>query len=220
MGAAAPPWRLVVIWATGADTTLDGVFRVQALRRVPGERGGAGAWERFDRWCDPFPESERERATARMLREYGVRGADLAGAPGAEAVFGELAAFLDGGPVLTVDQRGFEAWYARLRPGVDHATAFRACFPGGSITGAPKKRAREIIAELEPGPRGLYTGALGWFGFNGESQFSIAIRTVAIEGGEAHFHVGSGIVADSLPEAEWQETLDKAAGILLAAERV
>ena len=108
----------------------------------------------------------------------------------------------------------------RLRAGVDHAAAFRACFPGGSITGAPKKRAREIIAELEPEPRGLYTGALGWFGFNGESQFSIAIRTVVIERGEAHFHVGSGIVADSSPEAEWQETLDKAAGILLAAERL
>ena len=108
----------------------------------------------------------------------------------------------------------------RLREGVDHASALRACFPGGSITGAPKKRAREIIAELEPCPRGLYTGALGWFGFNGESQFSIAIRTVVIEGGEAHFHVGAGIVADSSPEAEWQETLDKAAGILLAAERL
>jgi aminodeoxychorismate synthase component I len=114
----------------------------------------------------------------------------------------------------------------RLRPGVDHASAFRACFPGGSITGAPKKRAREIIAELESEPRGLYTGALGWFGFNGESQFSIAIRTVVIERNKdgtsagAHFHVGSGIVADSSPEAEWQETLDKAAGILLAAERL
>ena len=108
----------------------------------------------------------------------------------------------------------------RLRAGVDHAAAFRACFPGGSITGAPKKRAREIIAELEPTPRGLYTGALGWFGFNGESQFSIGIRTVVVERGEAHFQVGSGIVADSSPEAEWQETLDKAAGILLASERL
>ena len=114
----------------------------------------------------------------------------------------------------------------RLREGVDHAAALRACFPGGSITGAPKRRAREIIAELEPVPRGLYTGALGWFGFNGESQFSIAIRTVVVEranfgtNAEAHFHVGSGIVADSSPEAEWQETLDKAAGILLAAERL
>lgn len=108
----------------------------------------------------------------------------------------------------------------RLRAGIDHASALAACFPGGSITGAPKKRAREIIAELEPEPRGLYTGAIGWLGFNGESQFSIAIRTAVIENREAHFHVGAGIVADSLPEAEWQETLDKAAGLLLAASRL
>ncbi|MEQ1852943.1 MAG: aminodeoxychorismate synthase component I [Chthoniobacteraceae bacterium] len=108
----------------------------------------------------------------------------------------------------------------RLRDGADHPEALRACFPGGSITGAPKKRAREIIAELEPEPRGLYTGALGWFGFNGESQFAIAIRTVVIGGDRAQFHVGAGIVADSSPGAEWQETLDKAAGILLAAGRL
>jgi len=76
-----------------------------------------------------------------------------------------------------------------------------------------------LIAELETVPRGLYTGAIGWFGFNGESQFSIAIRTVVIEGEEAHFHVGAGIVTASIPEAEWQETWDKAAGIMLAAER-
>ena len=108
----------------------------------------------------------------------------------------------------------------QLRPEVDAVSALRAVFPGGSITGAPKKRAREIIAELEPVPRGLYTGALGYFGFNGESQFSIAIRTLVIECGTAHFHVGAGIVADSVPAKEWEETLHKAAGILLAAERV
>ena len=107
----------------------------------------------------------------------------------------------------------------RLRADVDHVAALRACFPGGSITGAPKKRAMDIIAELEPVSRGLFTGAIGYFGFNGASQFNIAIRTVVIENGEAHFHVGAGIVADSQPAAEWQETLDKAAGILLAARR-
>lgn len=107
-----------------------------------------------------------------------------------------------------------------LRAGVDHVTALQSCFPGGSITGAPKKRAREIIAGIEPVPRGLYTGAIGWFGFNGESRFSIAIRTVVIENSVAHFHVGAGIVADSVPEMEYEETLDKAAGILLAAERM
>ena len=108
----------------------------------------------------------------------------------------------------------------RLRAEMDHVSALQSCFPGGSITGAPKKRACEIIAELEPVPRGLYTGAIGYFGFNGESQFSIAIRTVLIGDGIARFHVGAGIVADSVGAEEYQETLDKAAGILLAAVRL
>ncbi len=103
-----------------------------------------------------------------------------------------------------------------LRPEIDALTALQACFPGGSITGAPKKRAREIIEELEPIPRGLYTGAIGCFGFNGESRFNIAIRTAIREGKNLHFHVGAGIVADSIPEMEWEETLHKASGILQA----
>lgn len=103
-----------------------------------------------------------------------------------------------------------------LRREIDHVSALRACFPGGSITGAPKKRAREIIVELEPCPRGLYTGAVGGFGFNGESRFNIAIRTLVAEGEALHFHVGAGIVADSVPAKEWEETLHKAAGILRA----
>ncbi len=104
-----------------------------------------------------------------------------------------------------------------LRENVTHSAALRACFPGGSISGAPKKRALEIIAELEPHPRGIYTGAIGYFGYNGESQFSMAIRTAVFENGRASFHVGAGIVADSTPQKEWQETLDKAAGLTLAA---
>ncbi len=104
-----------------------------------------------------------------------------------------------------------------LRPHIDHADAFRACFPGGSITGAPKKRATEIITELEYGPRGLYTGAIGWFGFDGRSEWNIAIRTAVQQGNEITFHVGAGIVADSIPGREHEETLHKAAGILAAA---
>ncbi len=104
-----------------------------------------------------------------------------------------------------------------LRPEVDHAAAFKACFPGGSISGAPKRRALEIIAELEHHPRGLYTGAIGYFGFNGESQFNIVIRTAIREGQTITFHAGAGIVADSVPEHEYEETLHKAAGLLAAA---
>lgn len=106
----------------------------------------------------------------------------------------------------------------RLREDVDHVSAIEACFPGGSITGAPKKRAREIIAELEGRPRGPYTGAMGYLGLNGESQMSIGIRTVVVENGMLEFQVGAGIVADSSPEAEYEETLHKAAGILGAIE--
>jgi len=105
----------------------------------------------------------------------------------------------------------------RLRDGVSHVEALRACFPGGSISGAPKKRAMEIISILEPFPRGLYTGAIGYFGFNGESRFSMAIRTAVFEPERSHFHVGAGIVADSNEESEWRETWQKAAGLLMAA---
>ncbi|MDC0050133.1 aminodeoxychorismate synthase component I [Verrucomicrobia bacterium] len=100
----------------------------------------------------------------------------------------------------------------RLRPELSHLGALRESFPGGSITGAPKFRAMEIIDELEPVTRGPYTGSLGYLGFNRESQFNIAIRTAIVRGGQVHFQVGAGIVADSDPEMEYEETLAKASG--------
>lgn len=103
-----------------------------------------------------------------------------------------------------------------LRPGLTHLNALEACFPGGSVTGAPKFRAMEIIDELEPVTRGPYTGALGYIGFNKQSQLSIIIRTAICHGRIAYFHVGAGIVADSVPEAEYEETMAKAAGFLRA----
>jgi anthranilate/para-aminobenzoate synthase component I len=104
----------------------------------------------------------------------------------------------------------------RLRKDVTHMAALAACFPGGSITGAPKFRAMEIIDELEPVTRGPYCGCHGYLGFNRESQLSITIRTAICKDGLAHFNVGAGIVADSNPEAEYEETLAKAAGFLAA----
>jgi para-aminobenzoate synthetase component 1 len=104
----------------------------------------------------------------------------------------------------------------RLRNDVTHFAAFASCFPGGSITGAPKFRAMEIIDELEPVSRGPYCGALGYLGFNRESQLSITIRAAICRDGVAHFNVGAGIVADSNPEAEYEETLAKARGFLAA----
>jgi para-aminobenzoate synthetase component 1 len=104
----------------------------------------------------------------------------------------------------------------RLRPGVGPMGILRAVFPGGSITGAPKIRAMQIIDELEPNRRSLYTGAIGYLSRGGSSAFSIAIRTILIEGDRASYQVGGGIVADSDPEAEYEETLAKGRGMELA----
>jgi para-aminobenzoate synthetase component I len=104
----------------------------------------------------------------------------------------------------------------RLKNDVTHFAAFASCFPGGSITGAPKFRAMEIIDELEPISRGPYCGAIGYLGFNRESQLSIAIRTAICAREKIHFNVGAGIVADSNPEAEYEETLAKARGFFAA----
>ena len=101
-----------------------------------------------------------------------------------------------------------------LRSDVNHVDCVRACFPGGSITGAPKIRAMQIIDELEPRARGVYTGAIGFLGYNALTHLNIAIRTVVYQDGRLTFHAGGGIVADSEPDAEYDETFAKAKGIL------
>jgi para-aminobenzoate synthetase component 1 len=104
----------------------------------------------------------------------------------------------------------------RLRPGLGPVDLLRAAFPGGSVTGAPKVRAMEIIAELEPTARGPYCGSLGYVGFDGAMDTSILIRTFTVGKGWIQFPVGGGIVADSTPEGEYAETLHKAEGLLRA----
>ncbi len=98
----------------------------------------------------------------------------------------------------------------QLEAGKDVADCFGAMFPGGSITGAPKIRAMEVIEELETGRRGVYTGSIGYIGFDGRADFNIAIRTMRIADGELSFNVGGGIVWDSDPQSEYEETLHKA----------
>jgi para-aminobenzoate synthetase component I len=100
-----------------------------------------------------------------------------------------------------------------LLPQLDGGDLLCAAFPGGSITGAPKRRAMEIIAELEPVNRGIYTGSIGCLDISGAMQWNIAIRTLLVYGGKVYFHVGGGIVWDSDPEKEYQECKDKAAGL-------
>lgn len=107
---------------------------------------------------------------------------------------------------------------ARLKDGLNALAVLRACFPAGTVSGAPKVRAMEIIDELEPVKRGIYAGAAGYIGFHGDMDLAIAIRTAVVKDGQIHVQAGAGIVADSDPESEWQETCNKARAMLRAAE--
>ena len=100
-----------------------------------------------------------------------------------------------------------------LRPGLSAFDVLRACFPAGTVSGAPKKRAMELIEELETSRRGAYAGAMGYFDFHGNADFCITIRTALFQGGRVECGVGAGIVADSDPDEEWKETCDKARAV-------
>ena len=104
----------------------------------------------------------------------------------------------------------------QLQDNMDSIDVIKATFPGGSITGAPKIRAMEIIDELEPTQRNVYTGSIGYIGFNGDMDLNIAIRTIVKQGEDVYFQVGGGMTWDSNPQDEYQETLDKAKSIMKA----
>ena len=106
----------------------------------------------------------------------------------------------------------------RLKPGLDAVAVLKATFPAGTVSGAPKVRAMEIIDELEPTKRGIYAGAVGYLGFNGDMDLAIAIRTAVVKDERLFVQAGAGIVADSVPQSEWVETQNKARAVLRAAE--
>ena len=106
--------------------------------------------------------------------------------------------------------------HGRLRPGVSAGQVLRAIFPGGTITGCPKYRCMQIIAELEQEGRGAYTGSLGYLNLDGSGDFNILIRTMTLRGHEVRFRAGAGIVADSEPQRELEETRAKARGLVRA----
>ncbi len=107
---------------------------------------------------------------------------------------------------------------SELADGKDRFDALMACFPAGTVSGAPKVRAMEVIKDLEPTPRGVYSGAVGYFDYSGNMDTCIAIRTMVLEDGVAKIQAGAGIVADSVPSAEFEETVNKAAALLKAVE--
>jgi anthranilate synthase component 1 len=106
----------------------------------------------------------------------------------------------------------------RMLPGLTALDALRAGLPAGTVSGAPKVRAMEIIDEIEPHRRGPYAGAVGYLDFSGEMDTCIALRTLVLQGSKAYVQAGAGIVADSVPASEYEETLNKARGMLRAIE--
>jgi len=159
---------------------------------------------------------EKELAEHRMLVDLGRNDV------GRVAEFGSVTV-----PDLMVVERYSHVMHlvsqveGRLRPGLSALDVFRACFPAGTVSGAPKIRAMEIIDELEPVRRGPYAGAVGHFGYGGRTMdTAITIRTVVVAGGRAYVQAGAGVVADSVPANEYAETLNKARALLRAAAMV
>ncbi len=109
---------------------------------------------------------------------------------------------------------------ATLKPNMSNMDILRATFPAGTVSGSPKVRAMQIIDELEPSKRGVYSGAVGYLGFNGDMDVAIALRTAVIKDKTLYVQAGAGIVADSVPQSEWEETLNKARAVIRAAEMV
>ena len=168
-----------------------------------------------ERLAEELKQNEKERAEHVMLVDLGRN---------------DLGRVSEYGTVRVAQFMGLERYShvmhlvsrveGRLREGQDRLDALAACFPAGTVSGAPKMRAMEIIAELEPTQRGIYAGAVGYVDFAGNLDCCITIRTITMKDGRAYVQAGAGIVADSNPTAEFDETRDKASALLRALEMV
>ncbi|MGA9525350.1 MAG: aminodeoxychorismate synthase component I [Myxococcaceae bacterium] len=182
-------------------------------RPIKGTRPRGRTPEEDRAWYDELARSEKDRAENVMI-------ADLAR--------NDLGRVCELGTVSVPSLQAIESYAfthqlvstvrGHLRPGRGPVELLRAAFPGGSMTGAPKVEAMKIIEQLEPVKRGIYSGSIGYFGFDGTVDLSIVIRTFVKKGERLTFHVGGAVVADSEPEAEHQELLDKAHGLVVALE--
>jgi anthranilate synthase component 1 len=180
---------------------------------IAGTRPRGATDEEDVRLADELKRNEKERAEHVMLVDLGRNDVGRVCAYGTVRV-----------PTYMTLERYSHVMHlvsiveGKLDEAHDRLDALVACFPAGTVSGAPKVRAMEIIAELENGRRGAYAGAVGYLDFAGNLDFCITIRTVIIESGRAYVQAGAGIVADSIPEAEYQETRDKAQAVLRALE--
>jgi anthranilate synthase component 1 len=183
------------------------------LRPIAGTRKRGKTAEEDAALADELLADEKERAEHLMLLDLGRN---------------DVGRVAQAGSVKVTEQFVIERYShvmhivsnveGRLKPELDALAVLRATFPAGTVSGAPKVRAMEIIDELEPVKRGIYAGAVGYLGFHGDMDLAIAIRTALIKDGKLHVQAGAGIVADSDPASEWAETQNKARALLRAAE--
>jgi len=158
-------------------------------------------------------ESEKERAEHIMLVDLGRNDVGRVSVPGSVNVTQLMEVEKYSHVMHLVSHVTGE-----LKPELDCYEALRSCFPAGTLSGAPKIRAMEIIAELEPDKRGAYAGAAGYFTFSGNMDTAILLRTMVVKDGVAYVQAGGGIVADSKEEQEYQETVDKARALMRAID--
>jgi anthranilate synthase component 1 len=196
-------------------TTARGHERIVALRPIAGTRPRGATAEQDEALAQELLADAKEAAEHLML-------IDLAR--------NDVGRIAETGTVRVAEQRVIERYShvmhlvshveGRLKPGLTNLDVLRATFPAGTLSGAPKVRAMQIIDELEPTKRGIYGGAVGYLSFAGDMDLAIAIRTGVIRGNVLYVQAGAGIVADSVPEGEWRETEAKARAVLRAAEQV
>ncbi len=180
---------------------------------IAGTRPRGRTEDEDQRMADELKRSEKERAEHVMLVDLGRNDIGRVSTYGSVRVprYMSLEKYSHVMHLVSVVE-------GQLAEGQDRLDALASCFPAGTVSGAPKVRAMQIINDLEPGPRGVYAGAVGYLDFAGNLDFCIAIRTIVLEGGRAYVQAGAGIVADSNPTAEYDETRDKARAMLRALE--
>ncbi|HEY5311359.1 MAG TPA: anthranilate synthase component I [Pirellulales bacterium] len=207
--------RLPAVTLVGSSPEI--MVRVQAgrvtVRPLAGTRRRGASEEEDRRLAEELLADPKERAEHVMLVDLGRNDV------GRVARYGSVELT----DVMTIERYSHVMHITsnvtgQLAPGRDAFDALRACLPAGTVSGAPKVRAMEIIDELEPHRRGPYAGAVGYFDFNGNMDTCIALRTIVLQGDQAYVQAGAGIVADSIPAEEYQETLNKARGLLKAIE--
>ena len=182
------------------------------LRPIAGTRRRGASAAEDARLAEGLLADPKERAEHVMLIDLGRNDVGRVAAPGSVRVTEQMAVERYSHVMHIVSNVE-----GRLAPGLGAIDVLRASFPAGTVTGAPKVRAMQIIDELEPVKRGIYSGAVGWLGYNGDMDVAIAIRTAVLKDGWLHVQAAAGVVADSDPRAEWQETQHKARALLVAA---